>query len=234
MWIKSLDKELLEDLLRQSICSFLAFGKSKEILWASDSFQEWSGYTESELKKIGWERLSVEDENLAADLVAAESLIRGDISSYRIEKKYIPKNKKPQWGILSVKRIPEKGEFQFCWCHWEPLSEDYSTAFDVACKHIQNNTDRFEEMSKSLKTLTDQTPEQRWINSTIQMMMDRPKMALAIIVGGLMMFGANNTLEFLQRIGIISLPTVRVSEPKEVGANLPEKVDETIVYQYVP
>lgn len=203
MWLRELERDQLEFLLRESICSYMASGISGEIFWASESFQEWTGYTSAELQKLGWKKLSVEDENFDADLIAAKELHEGKRTTYQVEKRYIPKHGSPKWGILYVKRVPAYGEFKFSWCHWSPINDDYSKAFEVAILHIKSNELKIESLETNVKTLIEQTPEQRWVGSTIQMMMKHPKATVTLFALGLLLSGFNNALEIFQRIGLI-------------------------------
>ena len=211
MWLRELEREQLEYILRESICSYMASGFEGEIFWASDSFLEWTGYTSAELQKIGWKKLSVDDENFEADLIAAKEIQEGTRISYQVEKRYIPKHGSPKWGILYVKRVPQFGPLRFCWCHWSPIHEDYSKSFEVAVSHIKANEVKIELMTNTLKSLTDQTPEQKWVGSTVQMMMKYPKATITILAIGLLLSGFNNVLEIFQRVGLIP-PTIKIQE----------------------
>jgi PAS domain S-box-containing protein len=59
------------------------------------------GYTEDELLKLDFQNLTHPDDRKAATQLA-EKLLRGVVESYRREKRYVRKDKKIVWGLLSV------------------------------------------------------------------------------------------------------------------------------------
>jgi len=215
MWIEKVaDEECLRTWIRNCPALKLVSTLDGEILWANESFCNWSQYTLGELKRKTWMSISVDDANLQADMEEVKSL---DSYSpiYKVKKQYIPKGSDPEWGVLTVMRYPLNGEIQFCLCTWEPVKHFANTAFEVAIKSSEKVERRIAEMSDVLKVLTAQTEEDRYVLSTINMIKKHPKIAAAFVVIALGMFGLNNTLEFLQRTGIIEIPIrVEAVEPK--------------------
>lgn len=66
------------------------------------------GYTREELEHKDWKDLTHPDD-LALDVAGMERMVRGDIDSYTIEKRYIHKQGHPIWVVLSVSlmRLPD-------------------------------------------------------------------------------------------------------------------------------
>lgn len=59
------------------------------------------GYPEAEMLKMGFQTLTHPDD-LEADLIQIDRLVRGEIKSYRMEKRYIRANGAIMWGLLNV------------------------------------------------------------------------------------------------------------------------------------
>jgi len=213
MWLKSVEKDELDRLVREGECCQLATGLDGEVYWASDAMCEWSGYLLSELKAIGWIKLSIDDENLVADKLAAEEMRRDQRSSYRVEKKYRKKNGTEHWGLLHVQRVPSHGEFKYAWCHWTPFHNGSQLAFARAMQYQESLDKRFIDMTAELKALTTQTDEDRWVISTMKMCQAHPKVAAFIFAVMLAVFGANNVLELFQKKDV-SLHALRSDRPQ--------------------
>lgn len=219
-WLATLDKDLLQKLNQRSQCCLIAAGLDGEIYWASDQFCEWSGYTESELKKLGWIAISKQDESLDADKQSAEEMRLGTRIAYTVQKAYIKKSGTPQWGVLSVQRIPEIGEVKFAWCHWTPIDGASDTAFSLAMEYQQKLELRITDMTTTIKTLTNQSDEDRAVSSIIKMVVKYPKLFLAVtmLIAGSQ--GANLIVETMQKLGWINPPKTEIVVPK--GATIPD------------
>jgi PAS domain S-box-containing protein len=186
------------------------------ILYANAAFREWSEYTLSELMKIGWIQLSVDDESLEADLLATKTLTDGYVQASTVRKKYRKKSGESHWGILTVIRYPPAGNVEWFACTWEPLKNGTATAFAMAMEHTQKLDARIEAMTVELKAITTQTDEDKFVLGAIRMVQRHPKMAAAFIVMALSIFGLNNVVELLQRTGLVNLP-VKVTMQEQVG-----------------
>ena len=218
MWIDDIEKELLQDLIRDSVCMYLATDFDGKIHWVSESFERWTGYTTSELQRIGWKKLSVDDESLSADLTAAKEIEQGTRVSYSVKKRYIPKGQLPRWGVLTVRRIPEKGPMLFAWCHWAPVDDDLAAPFEIAMETQKLCVAKMEAVERTMRQLTEQNAEERWMLATIRMIQNHPRVALTIVVVLLSIFGVNNVVELLQRTGLLPVP-VPVKVDSDVRMN---------------
>ena len=185
-----------------------------EILDASPEFMRWIGYTHDELMRLTWMQISVQDDSLNADMRSVNNLTPYD-PFYIVRKQYVPKNDKPAWGELTVTRHPMSGDkIEYCFCTWHPLKNGTAEAFAKAIENGLLVEKRISEMTTVLNQLTTQSEEDRYVLSTINMIRKHPKIAASFLAVAVGMAGLNNTLEFLQRTGIIDIP-IRVEQKPE-------------------
>jgi len=216
--IAELDCEFVRTWVRHSPSKKIITLLTGQIIWANDEFLAWSGYTWGELSKMSWMQLSAHDDDLQADIDAAKSLSQYNLK-YTVQKKYMPKNAAPQLGRLTVMRFPPIGEIQYCGCTWEPIVESTSAAFITAIEQAARTQKRLEEMTAELKITNSRTDEETFLISGVRMIQRHPKIAAAGLVLGLSIFGLNNVVELLQRVGIIRLPIeVHSENSKSVSA----------------
>jgi PAS domain S-box-containing protein len=230
MWIENIDPEILREVLQESPSCYLISGLDGEIFWANQSFLKWIGYTQGELTKLGWKKISVDNESLSADVEAANDIRTGKLREYYVEKQYTPKNEKPAWGQLVVQRYPVVGEFQFALCHWTPLKNGTATAFTLAmdrCLAIQAELDR---MNQVVRSLASETEEQRWVKSTTSMIFKYPRIVLVIIIFVAVLTGSARTIEILQRIGYLPVPAQPVkADAPATGYKIDQLMDAVTV-----
>ena len=206
-WIDTVSPELLKVFTRNASVCILISKTDGTILWANHAFCELMRYTLQELIDLGWIKISVDDASLKADIDEANKLDAYNLS-YSVTKQFVPKNSAPMWGVLNVMRYPAFGEMECCCCTFEPLKNGTATAFSYAIEHSKTVTGELTKMREELSKLTTQTTEQQWVNSTIQMAMKHPKLAMSIVIAGAVLSGANNVFEILQKAGIIEVPIV--------------------------
>jgi hypothetical protein len=204
-WIDTAPPELLKVFARNASVCIMITKIDGTILWANHAFCELMRYTLQELIDLGWIKISVDDASLRADIEEASRLDAYNLS-YSVTKQFTPKNSAPLWGVLNVMRYPSFGEMECCCCTFEPLKNGTATAFSYAIEHSKSVTGELTKMKDELAKLTTQTTEQQWINSTIQMAMKHPKLALSVIVLGAALSGFNNVIEIFQKVGILHTP----------------------------
>ena len=207
MDLTTVERQFLEVWLKHSSAMKLISTVDGKILWANDEFLQWIGYTLGELRKLTWIQISVPDENLDADLLALKNLDAWN-PRYSVKKQYIPKNEKPSWGTLTVMRFPSDGEIKICGCTWEPLKNGTAAAFTLAMEKCDLLKKELQLVNVNVSSLTSQSEEDRWIVSTISMARKHPRLAGFFLVVAATIFGANNVIELLQRIGYIPVPQV--------------------------
>lgn len=212
-WIDECECEVLKSFVRHTSICVLISKVDGTILWANTAFCEWSRYTLAELRNLGWKKLSVDDESLQADIEAAKSLDLYCLT-YTVEKQYIPKNDKPQWGILNVMRFPSAGEMEYCCCTWEPLKNGTATAFAYAMDRSKSTIGELEKMRIEISKLTSQSDEAKWIMSTVSLAKANPKIVAALAVITFSILGLNNVFELLDRFGIIEVPVKVIEVPE--------------------
>lgn len=181
------------------------------IIWANDAFCEWAEYTLGELQRMTWMQLSANDEDLAADIAMSKTLDTYNLS-YTVQKKYIPKNGKPQIGNLHVTRYPASGEIRFCFCRWEPLGNGTAQAFELAIAAQKKLTQQMNELATEIKTVTQRSEGEALLLSAVRMGVKYPKIVIAMIVFMLGAFGADVTVSTLQKLGFLPPPAVTVQE----------------------
>jgi PAS domain S-box-containing protein len=209
LWLDQATVEVLKVLAQNSPSMYLASTVDGRILWANDAFCEWSKYTVIELQKKTWIEISRQDEDLQADIELVKTLTQYQLS-YTVQKRYIPKNGKPELGNLTVIRYPATGEIEFCWCRWEPLVNGTAQAFELALESQQKMTQSMSELATEVKTLTKQSEEETFFLAMIRMTMKYPKTATAALASLLALGGADAAISTLQRLGFLSPPPVQV------------------------
>jgi hypothetical protein len=212
VWIDEADCETLRAFIRFCGVPVITSKPDGTILWANEEFCEWSGYTLQELKSIGWKKISVTDENLEADVRAASELSIYRLS-YSVQKQYIPKNDKPQWGTLHVIRFPVSGPISFCVCIWQPLKNGSQAAFNMAMTELGKITSQLESCKIEVSKLTSVSEEERLANSVIAVIRKYPKVTWSIVVVLLTLFGLNNLLQIATGLNLTPAPTVKVEAP---------------------
>lgn len=206
MWVYEVDADKLAVMVEHCAAMKLVSGPNGEIYYANAAFREWSEYSMTELKAIGWQRLSVENESLAADFDAIKQVTDGYIQTYTIRKQYRTKSGTAHWGNLSVLRYPASGPVEYFFCVWEPYKNGTSTAFNLAMERFETVGERLAEMASELRVITAQTDEDRFVLGGIRMCQRHPRIAAAFLAIALSVLGANNLLSLLQRVGIVELP----------------------------
>lgn len=176
-----------------------------QILWANAAFCEWSQYTLNELRRMTWMQLSVPDDNLRSDIDETRNLDAYN-PTYQVQKQYIPKGSRPEWGNLTVMRYPLAGPIECCLCTWEPLKNGTAAAFSQAMDHYVTLNQKIEAMTTEIKTLSGRSDEEEWAIKSFRIVRRHPKVAATCLFVALSIFGANNVLALLQRTGFVSLP----------------------------
>lgn len=210
-WLSNVDCEHLRTIVSFSPSMYLASRVDGTILWANLAFANWAKYSLPELQKMTWMQLSVEDEDLAADIELAQQLSEYGVT-YTVQKRYAPKNDKPQLGNLHVMRVPARGEIDFCFCRWEPLPNGESQALELALESQEKVAKEMAELTKAVTQLTSQTEEQKALLSVIKVAQKYPKITMAIFVLFLAGGGFDTALSWLQRLGYLPQPQIVVKE----------------------
>lgn len=211
-WIDEAPLEWLQTWAKHSPTMLLVSTADGKILWANTAFCEWSKYTLSELQRLTWMQLSVQDETLEADLQEAQKLDAYH-PTYTITKQYIPKNEKPVWGQLAVLRYPLTGDIECCLCTWDPLKNGTATAFATAMEGIAGFEKRVEKLATEIAKLTSQSEEDKFFLSAVGMVRKHPKFIVAAMLLVFSIFGLNNVMELMQRVGVIDAPIKAVAKP---------------------
>lgn len=110
--------EALRRWLTSTHCPMLASLEDGTIVWANTAFEELLNYTVVELTGHGsihgvsWKDLTVNSDDLNADLALIESLKEGHRNEYRLQKSYRKKNGEPVPVLIQVLRWPPAGDVE--------------------------------------------------------------------------------------------------------------------------
>jgi PAS domain-containing protein len=216
-WLEHLDGcDEVKDFLRHTTTCVIVSNPKGEIMWANNAFLAWSGYNQSELKKNGWNRISVaaDDEGPDIDFVSKWDEFAPIHST---QKQCYRKNKEPVWGTLTAMRFPTSGEIRFCICTWVPATDAGSDTIGIVTNLVDHNVKTLRELQTSIEQFTSLSQEQRFIVTATELAKKYPKLTWAIIAFGFGLFGLNNFLEILKTAHIVP-PSVTVAAPPQ---NLP-------------
>ena len=147
-------KQEIQSLAIERGIPFLLSGADGVIFSANQAFCELVGYSEVELKRIGWIKLSVDNDELQADEQLAQQLMLGKIQEYQQWKAYRPRYGSPIPGQLLAIRYPQgtdKAEYLLCW--FTPLVNGSRAALDVVAKYIQDHSEVTRETYKAIETM---------------------------------------------------------------------------------
>lgn len=220
MWFEQVNIDALKLMVRLSPSMYLVTLVNGQILWANDNFCEWSQYSLGELSRMTWKELSSNDADI--DVISELTPYR---LSYAIQKRYIPKNGKPQIGNLHVTRYPASGEIDFCWCRWEPLTNGTAQAFELAMESANKMTTHIQQLTSEVRAITAKTEEETFLLSLVRMTMKHPKVATAIFFGLLAFGGTDAVINTLQRLGFIAAPPVVVQDVQSVNKDVTHILD---------
>jgi PAS domain S-box-containing protein len=211
-WLAIQERPLLETTLRHLECCILMSTVEGKILWANDSFINWSGYTLGELQSMTWMDLSVRDGSLLADTFEAKQL-DGYQQEYRVRKQYIPKQQKPVWGTLNVLRYPAIGELKCCICTWHPIGDDSKEAYTLATEAIHKMSSELQKLSDALSAHMSQSLFESTIVSVLKLGIKYPKTAWVVFVTMVVVIGGNAGFELLLKVMSVVSP-VKVAAPQ--------------------
>ena len=205
-WFEELQIDVFRVWARNASVCLLITGKDGDIYWTNPAFEEWSGYTQGELRALGWRKLSKPDESLDADIAAMKEVLEGNRIGYTVQKYYIPKGDRPQPGELSAVRYPLAGDIQFFLCTWHPLKNGTQAAFELAVRHIAEVDKSVAELTKQVATLTQRSEDEDWLVNTSRLIRRYPKLAASLFAVLFSMGGLNMFLELLQRLSVVGVP----------------------------
>ena len=67
---------------------------------------------------------------------------------------------------------------------------------------------RLIEMTTELKRVTEQSDEDKFVLTGMRMVQKHPRVIMVALIMLLSVFGVNNIVELLQRVGLVEVPTV--------------------------
>lgn len=224
MWVVAATQEQLAHIIEQCACMRLVSQADGTILYANRAFREWSGYTMSELTKLGWKNLSVDDDDFAADIEELQSVREGKLHHYSVQKRYRKKDGGAHVGTLTVHRYPSTGEIQWFACTWDPHENGTAAAFSMAMERTEAFIRKLTELEEQVRAMNSMTDGEQAMVKVTRTLSKNPRLALALFVVLLTMMGAESVVALLQRLGFVPLPIpaaekVRASNEPSVAAH---------------
>jgi len=114
-WLDS-QTQAIQHWLRESKCSMLVSTADGGVLWVNQATEELFGYSAAEflglggLPPISWKAITVDHNDLTADVAMVEQMERGERTEYTQEKSYRAKEGKPIPSRIHVLRWPPGGK----------------------------------------------------------------------------------------------------------------------------
>jgi PAS domain-containing protein len=216
MWISNVSVEDIKYFLRHSHLNIVASKADGTILWANEAFCNYIQYTLYELQNIGWKNISQHGSDLEADTKQLSRLTPTS-NQYSVQKRYIPKNGKPELGTLHVVAFFKEDKIDYCLTVWEPLKNGTAAAFELAITSTNNMSKAINELSANVATLTTQKEEERFLLSIFRMAQKYPKITIMILVTILGLTGFNNVVLTLQRLNLLPAPVVHIEKDKNAN-----------------
>jgi PAS domain S-box-containing protein len=133
---------------------FLVSGPEGKIHAANQSFCELVHYNELELKKVGWLKLSVDNDDLESDTALAAELASGKLQRYEQWKAYRSRHGSPIPGQLTVIRYPQgSAPIEKCLCWFLPLVNGSKAAVDLVTEYIKTHEHVTAESTKVISEM---------------------------------------------------------------------------------
>lgn len=195
-WIDQQSPEMFMDWFHRVDVPMLIKGIDGDIYWTNQAFEEFIGYTNWELtgKNMSWKKISVNDDNIEAEINMMQECIDGHQTKCSMKKQYIPKNDKPVWVDLNLCRFPPYGDIKCFLAVVQPLKNGVSASFSAAMDTIKDFTEKMEQQNKGLnlmesniiegvsKKLESTSEIEQIFLSTARLVQKYPKISATIIM----------------------------------------------------
>lgn len=213
MFLDKQQHDFFTTLLRGSQIPKLVSGANGEIYWVNKAFEDFIGYNSWELtigsngNGLSCDKISVQDDNLAADKAMLKEAIAGNITSYSVKELYIPKNEKPVWVDLHIMRYPISGDVKYFIVEVIPLKNGTAAAFNFAMSTIKDFTEKFNQNNSKVleleskildgvvKQMESRTETENIFLSIGKLVQKYPKIAGFIVLTMLLMVLGNQMTE---------------------------------------
>lgn len=149
---------IAEESLRHALLAGQAYKRSGPgglIHNANVEFCNLLGYTEYELKTMGWIALSLKGAELDADLAEVESVVKGEKTGFQVYKTYVHKNGTPVPGLLKAIRYPLTGEFEYFHCWFIPFMNGSKAALELTMSMITKTNEIIENNTLAISELKE-------------------------------------------------------------------------------
>jgi hypothetical protein len=214
MWLNDVSVDDIKSFIQHTSTMIIVSKVDGTILWANESFCTWIKYTNYELLRTNWITISSQDSDLEADRQELSSLTPSN-NQYSVQKRYIPKNSKPELGTLTVVAFFKDKQIDYCINVWEPFKNGTAAAFDLSITTTNNMSKAINELTNSVSTLTVQKEEEKFLLSIFKMVQKYPKISATVFFILVGLAGFDNILNTLQRLGILPSPSVHIEQGKK-------------------
>jgi PAS domain S-box-containing protein len=185
-------EQLTIEMARRAISDgvpFILSGPAGKIYAANQAFCELVGYSEVELQRIGWIRLSVDDDEQQADVALAEQLVKGQISTYCQWKSFKTRYGNPSHGQLLAIRYPAgESNLEYCLCWFTPIMNGSKMALETVIEYMKShaaitreNSDAISKMTAAINGNSHKTKFRIMAEAMLDWVQENPKYAIAIV-----------------------------------------------------
>lgn len=140
MLISSMEPEVCRALLKilwdESVTGLAIVKEDGSFFHANTAFCRIVEYTESELKRLKYQDITVPSD-LRADVEMAALTASGEYPGYRMTKSYITKTQKVQPVLLQVTALRVNGQFIYFVAEIAPLEPEHEPAGSVIATHAK-------------------------------------------------------------------------------------------------
>ena len=145
-------EELFRKIFEESPIGIVMLDEDLRLIKVNTAYAQMLGYTTDELLKLTLREIT-HPNHIATDIENIKKLYKGEISEYKIEKRYIKKDKKIIWGLLSFSKITDKDNNLL---YYLGIIEDITTRKEIQSTLEQLVKERTHELSKVNKVLQDE------------------------------------------------------------------------------
>ena len=145
-------EELFRKIFEESPIGIVMLDEDLHLIKGNSAYAQMLGYTEDELLKLSLKDIT-HPNHIATDIENIKKLYKGEISEYKIEKRYIKKNKEVIWGLLSFSKITDKDNNLL---YYLGIVEDITTRKEIQSTLEQLVKERTRELFKVNKILQEE------------------------------------------------------------------------------
>jgi PAS domain S-box-containing protein len=208
---------------------FVQSGANFEIYAANEAFEELLGYSSFELKRKGWDSISVKNDDFEADKAMTAELVSGNRQVMTVIKSYVSKLGVPIPGQLTAIRFPQGTAPMECsLCFFVPLANGSKAALSLVTEYIEKHTNASHTMAEKIATMSQDLQlrksmtvgERLWENFG-QWALQNPKVATVVFLILLSLNPFPIIITWVTRMGWLPATPVQIEVQDGHGALRP-------------